>query len=324
MQSFLKFLVRSIGTAARIAFVVVAFASAAYGKDGHAPNASDHRDDVDSIRVLRDQRYSSGDDRSGLCDVYLPAVTRADGHPVIVVVHGGGWVSGDKWTIAGYSREFAKNGFAAVTVNYRLAPRHKFPAQVDDVRQALLWTAENDERFSFDLTRLGLFGYSAGGHLVTLVASLADEPMSTRTNASLWPKSDRRWSRLPSIRAVCAGGPPCDFRSLPPSNTSLAYFLGGSRGEKAKAYIAASPAAHVSSSDPVTQFIHGENDMIVPIDSSRNMYQAQLAAGIESRLTVLPKQGHMVAFLNPKTSETALEFFRDKLSDRSANPPTLP
>ena len=65
-----------------------------------------------------------------------------------------------------------------VAINYRLAPNHKFPAQVDDVREALLWTKANANRFSIDLNRLGLFGYSAGGHLSALVASLAETTMT--------------------------------------------------------------------------------------------------------------------------------------------------
>jgi hypothetical protein len=137
-----------------------------------------------------------------------------------------------------------------------------------------------------DLDRLGMFGYSAGGHLSALVAALADEPIAIRAAASDWSETDARWKQLPTIHAVCAGGPPCDFRSLPIDNTSLAYFLGGSRREKSAAYIAASPAAHISSSDPVTQIIHGDSDLLVPIAGSRQFHQAQLAAGVDSRLEV--------------------------------------
>jgi triacylglycerol lipase len=265
------------------------------------------------FRVIKDLRYGNTRDESGLCDVYLPVTIPAAGHPVVLVVHGGAWISGDKWTIAGYARELAANGFAAVAINYRLAPQHKFPKQVDDVRQALVWTHENAEPYSFDLSRVGLFGYSAGGHLVTLVSGLADEPMSTQISASLWTKSDERWSRIPRIIAVCAGGPPCDFRSLPPKNTSLAYFLGGSRADNPAAYVAASPTAHVSAKDPVTQIIHGEKDMLVPIANSQSFHEAQKEKGVDSRMKTLPNQGHMVTFMNPTTSKTMIEFFRQVL-----------
>ena len=265
------------------------------------------------FRVLRDQCYGETGDKSELCDLYLPVKTPAEGHPVVVVVHGGGWISGDKWTIAGYARELATNGFAAIAINYRLAPEHKFPKQVDDVRQALVWTNEHAEQYALDLNRVGLFGYSAGGHLVSLVSSLADEPITTQATASLWSLSDDRWSKLPTINAVCAGGPPCDFRSIPPTNTSLAYFLGGSRRDKPDVYVAASPTAHISAKDPATQIIHGENDMLVPIAGSQSFHAMQVEMGVDSRLKIMPNQGHMITFMNPKTSEEMIDFFRQIL-----------
>jgi triacylglycerol lipase len=258
-----------------------------------------------------------------LCDVYSPVFPPPpSGLPAVVIVHGGGWISGDKWTLEGYSRLLAKNGFVVVTINYRLAPAHKFPAQVDDVRQALVWTKQNAERLSIDLERLGMFGYSAGGHLSALAATLADEPIEVRAAASNWPQTDARWQQLPNIRAICLGGPPCDFRELPIDNTALAYFLGGSRREKPDAYVAASPTAHISPSDPVTQIIHGESDLIVPVAGSLQFHQAQVAAGIDSRLEVFPGQGHMVTFLNPKTSKKVVEFFTEVLTTATPTSPS--
>lgn len=267
-----------------------------------------------AVTLLEDQRYCDSEGRAGLCDVYSPTTAAPkSGFPVVVVVHGGGWISGDKWTLEGYSRMLAQNGMVAVTINYRLAPAHKFPAQVDDVRQALLWVKANARRLSLDLSRLGLFGYSAGGHLSALVASLADEPIEVQASASRWDSKDQKWKQLPAIRAVCAGGPPCDFRSYSKGNKSLSYFLGGSRGEKPAVYQAASPAAHVSKNDPVTQIIHGEKDLIVPIKESREFHQAQVAAGIDSRMLVVTGQGHMVTFIHPKTRKQLLEFFNEVL-----------
>lgn len=266
------------------------------------------------VKVLENQRYSQIEGKAGLCDVYTPTSPAPEsGFPVVMVVHGGGWISGDKWTVEGYSRLLARNGFVAVTINYRLAPTYKFPAPVDDVREALLWVKSNASRFSIDVNRLGLFGYSAGGHLSALIASLADEPLDVQAAASQWDPSDEKWKQLPAIRAVCAGGPPCDFRSLDKNNRSLSYFLGGSRGEKPGVYRAASPAAHVSKDDPTTQIIHGEEDLMVPVEGSREFHQAQINVGIDSRMHTFPGQGHMVTFINPKTGELLLDFFREVL-----------
>lgn len=268
----------------------------------------------EQVRVERNVRFCAHSGKAGLCDVYLPANESPEqGYPVVVVVHGGAWLSGDKWTLEGYSKLLAAHGIAAVTINYRLAPSHKFPAQVDDVRSALIWAKTNAERFQWDADCLGLFGYSAGGHLSTLVASLADESIEVQSAASEWPSHDEKWSQLPKIRAVCAGGPPCDFRSLPVDNIALAYFLGGSRREVPDAYVSASPAAHVSAADPVTKIIHGDSDLLVPLQGSQQFHEAQVAAGVDSRLDVMPNQGHMVTFLNPETSNKVVDFFYEVL-----------
>lgn len=269
---------------------------------------------LSAVKLTANERYSNAEGKAGLCDIYVPTTNPPkQGHPAVVVVHGGGWVSGDKWTLEGYSRVLASNGFVVVTINYRLAPQHKFPSQVDDVRDALVWTAKNAERLSIDLSRLGMFGYSAGGHLSTLVSLVADEPMDVQLSTSKWNKQDPRWKSLPKVCAVCAGGPPCEFRSLPIDNTTLSYFLGGSRREKPDVYEAASPTAHVSAGDPVTQIIHGESDLLVPIASSRSLEKALSGVGVEVRFTVIPKQGHMLTFLNPQTRQQMLAFFQDVL-----------
>ncbi|QDT07876.1 Carboxylesterase NlhH [Rubripirellula lacrimiformis] len=275
----------------------------------------------ETVSVVTDQRYGETEGKAGLCDVYSPTGdVPTGGFPAVVVIHGGGWMSGDKWTLGSYARQLAENGFVAITINYRLAPTHPFPAQADDVRQALLWTNDNAKRLSIDLDRLGVFGYSAGGHLSLLIASLADEPVPQQAAASQWSASDSRWKSLPKIRAVCAGGPPCDFRSLPIDNTALAYFLGGSRREKPQLYAAASPAAHVSATDPVTQIIHGVTDLIVPIQASQSFHDAQIAAAVDSRMTAVPQQGHMLTFLNPSTRQTMVRFFQEVMPADAAEP----
>lgn len=267
---------------------------------------------ANGVRLEKDQRFSEQEGRAGLCDLYFPTSDPPEnGYPVVIVIHGGGWVAGDKWTIASYSQLLAKEGIVAVTINYRLAPTHKFPAQVDDVRSAMVWVHQNAQRLKLNSKLVGLFGYSAGGHLSALLASLADETMVVRAAASNWPITDARWKQLPKICAVCAGGPPCDFRSLPIDNSAMAYFLGGSRREKPENYIAASPAAHVSGDDPVTQLFHGEGDALVPLAGTREFHQSQVKAGVDSRLAVIPKQGHMLTFISPITYQTVVGFFRE-------------
>ena len=289
--------------------------------------------DTCKVKCLANQTYNPAvDGKAGLCDVYLPeSDPPSEGRPVVVVIHGGAWISGDKWTLEGYSRLLARHGFAVVTINYRHAPKHKFPKQVDDVRQALIWTTENAERFSINLDQLGLFGYSAGGHLAAMVGNLVDEPMEVRLKTSQWNADDRRWKKLPKIHALCLGGPPCDFRSIPIDSTGMSFFLGGSRRQRPEVYAAASPANHVSPSDPTTQIIHGDDDFIVPIAGSRAYYTALRKLGVDTRFNTVAGQGHMATFLNMNTRQTVLEFFQSvfvkpllshwNLNELSATPP---
>lgn len=237
--------------------------------------------------------------------------------PLVVVMHGGGWFSGDKWMVAMHSERLAESGIAVLNMNYRLAPKNPFPAPVDDVRNALLLVVDRADRWRIDLTRIGLFGYSAGGHLATLVGLLADEPIGVQSKASAWPETDPRWKRLPQIAAVAAGGPYCDFRKLPIDSTLMSYFLGGSRRDIPKVYEAASSTAHASSGDPPVQLIHGDKDIIVPIASSLGLRDALTAVGARCKLTVLPGHGHLVTHLHPTTLSTLQSFFVDELLNKT-------
>ena len=261
-------------------------------------------------------RRSTGHSRS-FCDVYLPDKPAPDsGYPTVIVIHGGGWASGDKWTLESYSRKLASSGIAAVTINYRLAPKHKFPAQADDVRQSMLWVNDRAEKYSFDLDRLGMCGYSAGGHLTLLISALADESIKDQVMASQWDDDDERWNRLPKLKAVCAGGPYCDFESLPIDNTTMSYFLGGSRREQEEIYRAASPLAFVSPSDPKTLIVHGDADILVPIAGAREFFEKQRSLGVETSMKEMPNQGHVMTFLNPMTRDLVVKFFQDELTTR--------
>ncbi len=258
--------------------------------------------------------YRKGVGVSGKCDVYSPmGELPPSGFPVVLVIHGGGWMAGDKWTMGDYCRNLANAGFLTVSMNYRHAPAHKFPAQADDVRQALVWLSQQRESLHLDLERVGLFGYSAGGHLASLIGLASDEPIEKLSATSTWAPDDPRWNKLPAVKAICAGGPPCDFRTLPEDNTTLAFFLGGSRRELPDVYRAASPMAHISSNDPPIQIIHGDRDIIVPYAGSVEMLSQLQRAGVESELVTVAGQGHMVTFVHPLTKQTMLQFFQQTL-----------
>ncbi len=266
--------------------------------------------------VLQDEVYAEHTGQKLMCDVYLPVDDiGVDDHllrPAVVVVHGGAWSSGSKWTMAGYARKLAEDGVVAVAIDYRHAPAFRFPSQVDDVRAALHWVNQQTDRFRVDADRIGLFGYSAGGHLACLIGTLQDEPFAAVCETSDWPENDARWGELPGVLAVCAGAPPCDFREWPADSRSLAHFLKGTRRAEPHLYTVASPANYVSAGDSATLFIHGDRDFIVPIENSLRMFDQQRAHGVASEMVTVQRHGHLTTFVHPETMASMIDFFRRK------------
>ena len=271
---------------------------------------------VPAISIASDQVYGTAEGVELLCDVYRPvdADAAAAPRPAVLVIHGGAWSAGSRRTMAGYATRLARAGIVAIAVDYRLAPAWKFPAQVDDVRLAMLWTVTQAAELGIDPARLGLFGYSAGGHLACMIGTLVDEPLDTQLSTTTWDRDDRRLAELPQPQAICAGGPPCDLTGLHPDSSGLAYFLGGKPSDLPQVYAAASPLSHASAGDVPTLYVHGERDAIVPLQSSRVLYEAQRDAGVASEFLTIDKQGHLMTFLNPKTGEAMVEFFQKQLA----------
>jgi acetyl esterase/lipase len=126
-----------------------------------------------TVRTVEDEQYSeqSPDRRRNRLDLYLPPAA-ADGKapPLVMFVHGGGWMGGSKELHKDLGKAFAERGFACAVINYRLAPIAKWPAHVDDCALALAWLVAHAGEFGYDAENVFLMGHSAGGHLVSLLA----------------------------------------------------------------------------------------------------------------------------------------------------------
>ena len=110
-----------------------------------------------------------------LLDIYRPR--DAEGKiPVIIDVHGGGWVYGDKVLYSHYCMDMARRGFAVVNFNYRLAPRNRFPAGFEDMNDAVRFTLEHGEEYGLDLRNVFLVGDSAGAHMAAMYACMCADP----------------------------------------------------------------------------------------------------------------------------------------------------
>ena len=122
--------------------------------------------------VIRYDDIQYGKDRKWqILDVYRPKGVEGK-LPVIISVHGGGWVYGTKETYQFYCMSLAQRGFAVVNFTYRLAPEHKYPAQIEDTNSVIQWVLNNSEKYGFDLNNVFALGDSAGGHLLSVYAAM--------------------------------------------------------------------------------------------------------------------------------------------------------
>ncbi|MCA9581768.1 MAG: alpha/beta hydrolase [Myxococcales bacterium] len=151
--------------------------------------------EVRSVQVHRDIPYRPTFRRAHTLDVYCPAGPGP--HPVLLHVHGGSFSMLSKDAMRFFALVYARAGYVVVSINYRLGPRHRYPAPLEDVSHALLWTLDHIQEFGGDPTQLGLVGESAGANLVTSLAYLA-------THRRPEPFAQLVFDRNPSIGAVLA------------------------------------------------------------------------------------------------------------------------
>ncbi|RYI97968.1 MAG: alpha/beta hydrolase, partial [Actinomycetales bacterium] len=128
------------------------------------------------VVVEKDIPYAPEHGKRGLLDVYRPAEP-AENAPVLLQVHGGGWTIGtkDQQGIP-LMQHLAAKGWVCVAINYRLAPRDPFPAQIIDVKRAIAWIREHIEEYGGDPDYVAITGGSAGGHLTALAAVTPNDP----------------------------------------------------------------------------------------------------------------------------------------------------
>jgi len=231
----------------------------------------------------RDLVYATVDGDDLTLDLYQPGSSGL--HPAIVFVHGGGWSSGDKATFADYALFFAERGYVGISVNYRLAPEHPFPAAVEDTKAAVRWLRENAEKYGVDPGRIGAMGSSAGGHLVAMLG-VTDPSDGLEGSSGDLTLSSR-------VQAVVDYFGPSDLSlvgNVP--DPAILAFIGGMCGEQPARCQAASPVTYVSSDDPPFLIVHGTADLRVPFSQSVVLRDALARAGVEATLLALEGAGH--------------------------------
>ncbi len=238
------------------------------------------------IREELDVVYGTGGGEPLKLDLYAPRDIPGLA-PAIVVIHGGGWVGGSKDEYRPLAQAFAQQGYVAVTVSYRLAPKHKFPAPIEDAKCAVRWLRANAARCQLDPERVGAVGISAGAHLALLLG--LTEPADGLEGQGGNPGQSSRVQ----VVVNCMG--PTDLARpgwLPTTDKVIADLMGGSRETIPAAYRAASPVSYVRRGAPPVLTIHGTTDLIVPYEQARLLHAALDRVGATSRLEPLPGKGH--------------------------------
>ena len=296
-------------------FIAGCLIASAFIGSGHCQQANTDLVIGTRVQTIRNVVFSTSDSVELKLDIYRP--TTKDRLPLVVMIHGGGWFSGDKGNLADHAREIALSGFVAASINYRLAPAYKFPAQLNDCISAIEFLLENEKEFGFDANRMGLWGYSAGAHLSALVA-YGDERCFEAPSRADWPRP----------RCVVLGGTPCDLTLLPEENQLLVPLLGSTRKENPQIYENASPMSYVQESQIPSFFFHGDRDLIVPYDPAKAMHDALLMSNTPSEFMTVKGHGHLFTFLNSAARKSAIEFLREHLLNLQTEPvrasPTTP
>jgi acetyl esterase/lipase len=251
-----------------------------------------------TVDVLRNQVFVERDSGPLAADVYRPR--GAGPFPGMLVVHGGAWRMGARADLATLAQKLAENGYTAVAIDYRLAPTYKFPAQIYDCQAAVRWMRSHASELKVDPKRIGGFGYSAGGHLVALLGTLDDKELREPGLPANAPSA--------RLQVVVAGGAPCDFRVLPGDSERIAFWLGGTRDKLPNEYREASPASFITADDPPMYFFHGQQDLLVPVQSPTEMVKLLKGAHVTAEMCVVKDAGHIQALFDRGALEHGLAF----------------
>ena len=215
-----------------------------------------------------------------LLDFYRPVGSTARPVPCVVVVHGGGWNSGERTQLAAFNHRLASLGYGVAAVSYRLAPKFIWPAQRDDVMAALAFLKAKAREIGIDPERIVLLGRSAGGQIAEVVAYAAMDP-AIRGLVGLYAPSD--------LNFAYAHAEEDDVIKSP---SLMRQFLGGSPDAAKANYDSASALAFVSANSPPTLLLHGQLDGLVWHRHSERLAARLTEMGVKNCFVSMPWATH--------------------------------
>ena len=278
----------------------------------------------EGVTIERDVTYLAPDRKEKL-DLYQPASREPKTlSPAVVIIHGGGWVGGDKAA----EREFitgttlAKAGYVCVSIEYWKGGKDRWPTNLQDCKNAVRWLRVNADRLKIDPASIGVIGGSAGGHLALMVAYTAGQseldpkPLYPGISDAVTACVDMYGiTNLLTRQGTDESGKPdgkvSDRTQLFPESLTTAP-------EKWKQ---ASPVSYVRGGCPPTLILHGTNDTTVDRDQSKELEKSLKAAGVVSKLIMVEGANHAWPLKTGKFDYTGevVEFF-DKHVKQAVRP----
>jgi acetyl esterase/lipase len=245
---------------------------------------------------LKDIDYVGSNNPRQKLDLVVPKQAGAAKRPLVVLIHGGGWLSGRKEDVGDLVRLLASTGdYVAATINYRLTQEAAWPAQIHDCKAAIRFLRGNAEKYGIDPERIGVMGLSAGGQLVSVLGTGNDEPVLEGSLGGFARVSSR-------VQCVVNFFGPTDFLTFFGKDTTAARLRGANMisqflGKKSDPELKenarqASAVTWVTKDDAPFLTAHGTEDNLVPLDQAEKIHAALESAKVESHLIVMQGAGH--------------------------------
>ncbi|MAO63955.1 MAG: esterase [Balneola sp.] len=262
----------------------------------------------DQINIQKNITYKFTGTRDLRLDVFSPK-DMGKASPAVVMVHGGGWISGDRTLIHPMAKALAEIGFVAATVEYRLSPEAEYPAAVYDIKTAVKWLKDHAVDLQVDTHKVAIMGTSAGGQLAALVGATAEDPdFEDPADSS---QASTKVQAIVDIDGVLA--------FIHPDSQEGAVagkWLGGDQNEARKKWIEASPITHVGADTPPMLFVGSSYPRFL---AGREKVTAILDEhGIENRTHLFENAPHSFWLFHPwfePTIDHTVAFLNEVLTD---------
>jgi len=277
-------------------------------------------EDAANIEFQRDVQYGTGGGEPLHLDLARP-VGLDEPAPGLVLIHGGGWMAGNKGTYASLIKKCAAEGYVTVSVGYRFTPKHRFPAQIEDVKCAVRWMRAHAEELGLDPDHLGAMGHSAGAHLSMILGTMdsgdglegeggwEDQPSKVQAVVSYFGPANLA---IPEDEVGELAG--SDVFNVAAARTILDAAVGKPSQEKEEELRKCSPMTYVNEGDAPMLLFQGTRDVLVPYDQAFWMAEALTKANVPGRVELIFGAGHGFSKAeNERTMQMALEFFDENL-----------